>query len=602
MHKLIGILLFSWLTFTLCGQEVQFSHPAGRYANSFSLKLTSTTALPEGWTIRYTTNGYAPKEYSPAYLQPLLLDARCQSNAQLFSIRNCPSNEWNQPQSVEQIIVVRAAVFDNMGQMHGKIASASFVIEQLMGRHIDVPIVSLMIDSADLLDQEQGIFVPGIHYDPNNDQWSGNYYQKGENWERDVHLDYLEDSTITLAQDCGIRTHGGNSRRFSQKGFALYARAEYGKKRFSYPFFPNNQTNAYKRLCLKPMKSAWSEAGIQDWLALELAKDMQFDKLSVLPVVLFINGEYWGIYYLEEKPDEHFVEEHHGYDKDDVTVIGNWFGIEENGNHRNFLQMMDWLWDADLAEEDNFNRICQMIDLDAFTDYQIFEMLIGNQDWPSNNMRCWQYRSTPWRWIFYDGDAMCSSEAIDNALCTTPGDSWPTNAQSTLMLRKLLENPQYLNRFNQQMVELLNRLPYSTIEHIIDSMSHYLASEIKYQTARFQYPSSQKSWKNEINKIKKYYRQVPDHISQRILKQLKPAIQSVGIYPNPIQEQATFVVQSDQVGLELIIIYDMLGRIVHNQTVTLDKGTNLIPIMLSLPNGLYVVKIGDKTSKLSISK
>lgn len=602
--KKIWIIILLCISISANAQQITFSHQSGFYSEGFSLEINTSSPLPSDYSIRYTTNGFDPTSQSTLYSAPFFLDSNCYSNFNLFAIQNAPDDIWAPPSSVEHIIVVKAAIFDSYGIKHGNIITASYVISSLLGRNILLPVMSICVDSAALLSHESGIFIPGRFFDPSDPHWTGNYYQSGSEWERLAHIDYLIDSKSTLSQYCGIRTHGGNSRRLMQKGFTLYAREDYGTKNFNYSFFENYSISKFKRLSLKPMSSSWTNAGIQDWLSQMLAQGYSFDHLAVQPIVLFLNGEYWGIYLLEEKPDEHYVDNHYGFNNDDIDLIGNWFGLEENGSNQAFLSMMDYLKDADLKDQEAYNNFIRTINFDAFIDYQLFEMFIGNSDWPANNMRCWQYDDSPWQWIFYDGDACFSKfDAIDNAFCEAPSDEWPSNSQSTLMFRRLCENDNCVAYVIAKMEQMLNSLSYNKVVSIIDSAQLYLENEINHQIARFHYPTSTQDWDMEINDIRRYFRQAPTIMRSKLCDYLEIAdntISNISLFPNPMSSRATIQFESEKSGFTIIKIFDLHGNQRLEKVVSISSGKNDIQLTPILPIGLYIVRIGNTSIKLVI--
>ncbi len=46
--------------------------------------------------------------------------------------------------------------------------------------------------------------------------------------------------------------------------------------------------------------------------------DMDLDKMAYQPVVVYINGEYWGVHNLRERINPEYVEVNHGLDDKDV--------------------------------------------------------------------------------------------------------------------------------------------------------------------------------------------------------------------------------------------------------------------------------------------
>ena len=282
---------------------VLFSAQGGFYEDVFSLEMFNY--YPQ-YHIRYTTNGNRPTSESPLYTEPLVLDTSQYSTADIYTIVNCPEQDFFLPDSVQHCIVIRAAVFDENDSCISKVKTNSYFIRALGCDTHGLPAVSLCLDSLDLFDHETGIFVPGIHYDPLNPNWSGNYYQEGREWERQMNVEFYELNNTGINQQAGLRTHGGNGRRFQQKNLKMYARDEYGKKRFKHSFFETLPNDSFKHLILRPFASSGLVSGTNDHLCNQIAAQLNVEALASRPVVLFINGEYWGIYYIHERSDSFF--------------------------------------------------------------------------------------------------------------------------------------------------------------------------------------------------------------------------------------------------------------------------------------------------------
>ena len=395
----------------------------------------------------------------------------------------------------------------------------------LPDRSIQLPIVSLRADSMDLYDFHKGILVPGADFNPDDPDHTGNYYRTGRESERLAYFEYI-DGEERMSQYCGLRAHGNISRRKEQKGLSLYARNEYGKKNFKGVLSSEKD----KRLVLRPFSNAWSPAGIQDYFCQQMAAGLRFDALYCKPVVLFLNGDYRGIYYLEQKPDEKFVGKRHGLDPDSVRLVRDWAGHTKTGFDSGFVAMMQWLETADLTDERQYVKISEMVDLESFMDYVLFETFIGNRDWPANNMRCWSAQGSPWRFIFLDGDAVRTNKfnAVENALCNDPAQTYPASPESTLMLRKLLDNKEFKARFLARMHELhttkflWNSFSDTDVEmaSIFGVVVNDVESEIAYQSARFGYPKDVKTWKKSVKRLRKYYR----HRSKRVEREWERAL------------------------------------------------------------------------------
>jgi hypothetical protein len=508
--------------------SVQFSQNGGIYEKPFELSLSvAEDSGNQEYIIRYTLNGTAPTAASPRYKAPITLNEKTYSRSEIFKIQNAPDKYWYQPDNVEHIVVIRAAVFDKAGNRISEVETNSYVIKSLLGRKIKLPVVSLCVDSTDLFDFQNGIFIPGADFNPEAPNQTGNYYRRGRSAERRAHFEYINNEEV-VAQACGLRTHGNIGRRYAQKGLSLYARNEYGKKNFK-DVLPSGKD---KRLVLRPFGNAWTSAGIQDYFCQQMAAGLHFDALECQPVTLFLNGEYWGIYYLEQKPDEKFIAKRHGFDPDSVRLVRDWAGHNDHGIDSGFVAMMKWLKTADLADPKQYAKISEWVDLESFTDYILFETFIGNRDWPANNMRCWSANGSPWRFIFFDGDAIRTTrfKAVKNALYDGSDKTWPTSAEATLLLRKLLENKGFRNQFRDRMKMLYTYFfQWSAYDPFGQAVSpsfelavKELENEIASQSARFGNPKSVRAWKRDVRRLKRYFKRRARRVTREWERALRP--------------------------------------------------------------------------------
>lgn len=589
------------LSFRTWGQAVQFSHGSGFYDTSFVLRLAATgTSHPEAYTLRFTLNGSTPTADSRSYSESLVLSDSCFSRSQIFRIQNGPDEYWYSPTEVEHIVVVRAALFDSADVRRSSVATRAFVVAPLLQHAVSLPVVALCADSASLFDYRTGIFVRGASYDPLHSCCTGNYYKKGRDWERDVCFVYL-DGDQSLTVDCGLRIHGNSSRRFAQKGLSLYARKEYGSKYFEYPFWGTDASHLQrvKRLVLRPFRSSWMYDGVEDWICQQLASSLRCDHLSTRPVVLFLNGEYWGVYYLEEKPDERYVEDHYGVDADDCDLMEDWDGHAQNGSADGFMQFLSEVDQSDLSDSNAYARIRDQIDLPSFIDYVAFQLLTSNRDWPANNMRCWSANGSPWRWIFFDGDGCLYPSVFDplaNATSTDSTQTWPASVRSTLLLRRLLENDDFRAQLGRRMKELvLTVFDYSRTQPLFRQAVDDIRGEMASQMARFANPVDRAHWDAACNDVDRYLRHEPSRILDLLFERYtipSDLVSDLQCYPNPAHDEAYVAMRSAEGGSIPVEVFDVNGRLVYKETFAAFRGDNIFPLPVErFGSGLYLVRV-----------
>ncbi|MBR4838166.1 MAG: CotH kinase family protein [Bacteroidales bacterium] len=585
---LIPILLMSQTA------SVVFSHPGGFYENSFNLELRCDGA----YHIRYTTNGGSPTAHSTLYEQPLFLDESLYSKSRIHTIVDCIPSAFYETDDVMHSIVIRAALFDDNDSCVGDVKTNSYFIRSLGCDIQKMPVVSIVTDSLSLFDYNTGIFVPGVHYDTVDPRHTGNYYQRGDEWERKINFEFYEQSNFGINQQCGLRTHGNASRWFQQKGMKLYAREEYGKKRFKYPFFENPSLCDFKHLCLHPFRcSVWLETGAQEFIAHRVASNLNVDAMAVREVSVFINGEYWGIYTLEESPDERYLEDHYDVDLEQVNVI-KYFCVQEYGDYKDWMRFFDWIQHSDLSLPEDSAVAFSRIDVPSFIDYMVFETFSANIDWPFNNVRIWQPATgEQFRFLFFDGDGCfirLPFAALENA--TNSGDN-------SYVLNHFLQNESFKIAFKNRYAELKSSFfRYDFMKNYLDEYRRITKNDIPKQSQRFGFPKSVSKWEYDMGTVdsflKNRYSNYEDELEDFLSVEENLVLNYC--YPNPSSGVFVISFYSNTNETAPVRIYDCLGRLVWLDYNKIEPGNNLIKFNVDLEPGLYIVKLGKSTKRIII--
>ena len=596
----ILLLLIPLFALSQPAERACFSVPGGFYEEGFQLEIFPF--YPQHH-IRYTVNGNRPTAQSALYAGPLTLDASLYSPSNIYTVQNTVDDLWFVPDSIQHCIVIRAAVFDQNENCISDVATNSYFIQALGCDTHGLPVVSLCADSLDLFDYQTGIFVPGVHWNPDDPLWTGNYYETGLNWEMSVNVEFYETDNTGINQQAGLRTHGGNARRFVQKGMKLYAREEYGNHRFEHHFFEEIPQDHFKHLVLKPFSASWNQSGVTNHVCNKIAQNLNVESLADRPAIVFLNGEYWGIYFVQEKPDERYLQDHFGIDPDEVNILSGWNPIVDAGTSYYYDAFCAWLQNANLMDPAQWEVVKTKVDVNCFVDYIILELFLENMDWPANNMRCWQHHKGPWRWIFFDGDACLRYLAFDvfaNAIYVGP-ETWPSSTDATLYFRKFLENDEFRKQFNTRFEELLNTVFQDTVtlDYLFD-IKTVIEQEVPSQSFRFDYPESINQWNDDIGQHHWFLLKRVENMQQKLYDfwDLNPNNSLNHVFPNPFTNQLTLQCMVLSPKTTQLQIFNTLGQLVYTQPTNLEGGPNSISINVSLPAGVYVLKMDSFVVKL----
>ena len=591
---MIWSLFFAVILAQAQNDTVLFSAQGGFYDNVFALRLSNTN--PQ-YHIRYTTNGNSPTAQSPRYEGAMTLNASMFSKSNIYTINNTIPSQFYLPNDVKRGIVIRAAVFDENDSCVSLVVSNSYFIRSLGCDLHGLPVLSIMADSLSLFDYETGNFVPGINYDPADSTHTGNYKMRGDEWERQINMEFYEPDNTGINQLCGMRTHGNASRWFQQKGMKLFAREEYGKKHFLFRFFKDSPIVKYKNFCLHPYRcSNWLQMGGTDYLSQKVAGKLNIDALSVRQIVLFINGEYWGIYTMEESADEHYLKEHYNADLDSIAIVKYW-GLPNYGDINEWRSFYSFMSHADLTQPEDSAYAYEHMDVPSFIDYILLETFTANLDWVNNNVKIGQLApGKPFRMMFYDGDGCFSRvdyQALDHAL---------QQEGNSMVMNRFLENKGFRFQFCKRYNELSQTyFGYDFMKSVLDEYRQLVEGEVEDQYNRFHFPWSMNRWFTDMEKADEFMRQRHVYFREEIKDYLavgESTSVAVSCYPNPFTDEIRLRYQSNNYKGEEVAIYDVMGRKVFSGTCSSNDNGNEIIFKPNLPAGVYVLKVGSYVQRI----
>jgi hypothetical protein len=604
---------------------IEFSHKGGFYLNQFDLSINKVFPNEE---IRYTTDGSEPIINSSLYREPIKIQNK-NNTPNIFSmIRTNPENApegyiWKPPKNeVYKANVIRAATFKN-GIKTSKIINATYFVDGNIFDCYSFPIISIITDSINLFGFDEGIYVPGkVHAENPNptSYWgTGNYHERGDDWERPVHIEFFEtDGRMALSQNIGIRIHGSGGRALPEKALRLYARSEYGQNIFNYQIFPEREKNDYKRLLLRNSGQDFLWTLFADALIQDLSKNTGIEYMAWRPSVVFINGEYWGIHNIRERYDEYYLADYCDVEPENIQI----YDIDLMNNpykNSHYNEMYEFISCHDLSDNDNFDVVTEYLDIDNLINYTIQKVYFGVYDWPGNNLLLWRADApgSKWRWLSFDNDdglMYVDFNSIEH-ITADSSEYWRNPPYTTYLFRKLMENENFRKKFFSTLELRMNTVfREDRILQRIDEFETLYEREIDEHIDRWGYPESKEYWLECIDRLKSFVIERRDYLNKYIDEYLENTNiddnydeNALLLYPNPNRGIFDLVFDSRIHGKCIIKIFNVLGEEVYSEETNTYEGKRFITIKLpNISDGLYILKLINEdlvlTSKIVVNK
>ncbi len=462
---------------------VLFSLPSGTYSGDLTVELTSPDP---GADIYFTTDGSVPTpQTGTLYTEPIHLPG-------------------GQPRA--EVLRARAVTADGEP---GAVQSATYFIDFDAG----IPLLSLVIDPQDLWDEDSGIFA--------------NPQQRGRQWERVANLFYHDPQQGTaVTAPAGVRVHGARSRNYDKKSLRLYFRGEYGQPYLEYRVFPDSDKTRFKRLVLHdggqdfPAVS-YNGTLLRNELVGNLVRQAGGYATYSRPALIFINGQLWGIYNIRERIDDRYLAEEFQIDDADL-LSGFEYDLQASyGDSAHWDHLIDYVAANDLTEEEAYLYVQTQVNLDNFIDYALIQIITANADWPHNNQLKFRDRANgAWHWMFWDSDfafgLMTDSYIEKNMFTHILDHEDELQQQSSLLLRKLLENPDFKKRFLNRLAGLLNTVfAADNVLPEIDRLAGAIEQDIPYEIRRW--PGSG-DWDAGVDYMREFARRRPGIVRSQTIE------------------------------------------------------------------------------------
>ena len=296
--------------------------------------------------IYYTTDGSVPTENAKKYTAPI---------------------------EIKTTTVLRAVSIEP-GKLPGEVYTATFIL----GQSHDLPVVSLVTDPENL--------------------WGRNgIYKSGDISVKEIrvpaHVSYNgEDGSFAI--NCETNLHGATTvTAFEKKTFAIRFQ-DYMDGPLHYDVFEDGEVTSFRSLLIRTAHESSISTQMHDALICQVAAEVSDNILSqkYKYVVLYLNGEYWGVYALRERHSPEHYASYRDVPADTVHSVRHM--IQEDNNLQEMYRFLEY---NSLRKQENYEYVCSVIDVGSYADWIIFEAYMDNID-INYNVR-YYYSTAEGKWV-----------------------------------------------------------------------------------------------------------------------------------------------------------------------------------------------------------
>ena len=353
----------------------------------FGGSLTVCVNIPEGATLRYTTDGSTPTE----------------TNGETSSTGLFYPTETT---------TYRFCLIGD-GYLPSAVVTRTYILED---KDFALPVISVVGNDKDLYGDDMGLMVRGNgNGRPGNGQSSPCNWNM--DWDRTVNFEYLnEEGEMCINQETAMERCGGWSRAWKPYSFKLKANKRYELKSYlPYEFFPAKPYRKHKTLQIRNGGNDTScrikDAALQEII---FRSGIDVDCQGYKPVMHYINGRYAGVINMREPNNKHYVYANYGLDEEEIDQ----FEMSPDSGYvqkcGTYDSMKRWynLAKQCATNDEAYDEIRNMVDIDEFCNYMAIEFYLGGLDWPQNNVKAFKpiMEGGKFRFVLFD---------LDGAFATT---------------------------------------------------------------------------------------------------------------------------------------------------------------------------------------
>jgi hypothetical protein len=391
--------------------------------------------------------------------------------------------------------------------------------------HGALPVLSIVAPDAAFFDADSGLLVVGhamlqatpeqertYARDPKFWKYPGNYHGRGREWERRALLQFLDASGNERWQTAArLRINGQMTRGFSQHALRVLFDAPLQDSLWGMG------SAGATSLVVRAAGNDQVKAMMRDVFQHRLCVPLPFEVSKGVPCVVYLNGAYWGVHHLRQRLDDEELARRWNVRAKDITIVED-LGVLYRGDEAAPEELLGLLnvvagWDG--MDTTVYRGVEQHVDVDEFLAYMAAQLVLGNMDWPRQNVKFWRYEGPVQKGTDLDGRwhmAMGDSDLGFGSIAPASADMFqrvrPQDAPASRLFMGLMRSPLLLQRFKTIVKDLVDGpLSPDRCLHELEAMQRLLAPEMMRHTARWRKPTDQVGWNSEVEVMRTFARE-----------------------------------------------------------------------------------------------
>jgi len=352
-----------------------------------------------------------------------------------------------------------------------------------------------------------------------------------------AHIEFFNPNGTFLTEATGdSNEHGNDSNAYGQRGFDYITRDALGyDNEVEANLFHHSNRDGYERLIFKAAANDnypfSGGAHVRDAYVHELSilGDLHLDERKTEFCVVYLNGNYWGVYDYREKVDDLDYTDHY-YDQPEgfVDFIKTWGGTwDEYGSSADWNTLVNFITSNDMTDAANYDYVLTQYNTMSLIDYFIMNGYTVCTDWLNWNTAWWRGRypqgdAKRWRYALWDNDATFGHYVNYTGVPSTNPTADPCQIENmgdvggqghVPVLNALFDNEDFTADYVQRYATLSNTIfSCEQMIHVLDSMIAVIDPEMARQTTRW--GGTYNGWLSSVQQLRDF---INDRCSDEII-------------------------------------------------------------------------------------